>query len=398
MKSIIPAKRTEKITYAIRDVVVEAQKLEKQVKKIIYLNIGDPLVYDFETPRHMIEAVEKNWRKSSSYGDSIGLVEARQAIANEAKRLGIDGVTEADVITSSGGSEGITMALGALLNKGDNVLTPKPGYPLYNAVINFLDGEMNEYDLDEENGWQPDIEDMRKKINDKTKAIVLINPNNPTGALYTKDTLKKIIDFAGEHDLPIFSDETYDKIILDDDFKFHSVGALAKDVPVVTFNTLSKNYLCPGWRIGWTFFSGPKEKISTYEESVKQLARARLAISHPMQYAVKPALEGPQDHIRVMNEKLKKRRDITYKRLNEIEGISLAKPRGAFYAFPKIDFPVTDKEFVMDLLREEGVLFVFGSGFGQKENTKHFRVVFASSEEALTTAYDKLEDYVKRKF
>ncbi len=399
MKKILPSERTKKITYAIRDVVVEAQKLEKQGKKIIYLNIGDPLIYDFSTPKHMIDAVEKNWNKSSSYADSLGLLEARQSVVREAGRLGVKDVTESDVIISSGGSEGISMALGALMNAGDNVLTPKPGYPLYNAVVNYLEGKENEYELDEENEWQPDLDDMRKKLNEKTKAIVLINPNNPTGALYTKETLKKVIDLAGEHNLPIFSDETYDKIIFDEDFKFNAVGSLAKDVPVVTFNTLSKNYLCPGWRVGWTFFSGPREKISEYSEAVKQLARARLSINHPMQYAVKPALEGPQEHIKEMVDKLRKRRDITFKRLNEIDGISCVKPRGAFYAFPKLELKVeSDKKFVMDLLKEEGVLFVFGSGFGQKENTKHFRVVFASSEAALAEAYDKLERYVNKHY
>lgn len=399
MKKIIPAKRTEKITYAIRDVVVEAQKLEKQGKKVIYLNIGDPLVYDFKTPLHMIDAVEKSWGRSSSYSDSMGLLEARQAVAKEAARLGVKNVTESDVIMTSGGSEGITMALGALINKGDNVLTPKPGYPLYNAIINYLDAEENEYELDEENEWQPDIEDMRRKINDRTRAIVIINPNNPTGALYTKETLLKIIALAREFNLPIFSDETYDKIIFDDDFKFYSVGALCDDVPVVTFNTLSKNYLCPGWRIGWMFFSGPKGLMQEYEESVKQLARARLSISHPMQFAVKPALEGPQGHIKEMVDKLKKRRDITFEKLNSIKGISCVKPRGAFYAFPKIGLDVeSDKKFVLELLKEEGVLFVFGSGFGQKDNTKHFRVVFASSESALTEAYDKLGKFVKKNY
>ncbi len=394
---IVPSKRTEKITYAIRDVVVEAQKLEKQGKKIIYLNIGDPLKYDFVTPQHMIDAVEANWNKSSSYADSMGLLEARQAVAREASKLNVPNVTEDDVILTSGGSEGISMALGAILNKGDNVLTPKPGYPLYNAVVNYVEGEINEYELDEDNEWQPDVEDMRRKINDKTKAIVLINPNNPTGALYTKETLKKVIDLAGEHNLPILSDETYDKIIFDDDFEFNAVGSLSKDVPVVTFNTLSKNYLCPGWRVGWSFFSG--ENISEYAESVKQLARARLSISHPMQYAVKPALEGPQDHIKEMVDKLRKRRDITYKRMNEIPGISCVKPKGAFYAFPKLDLPIeSDKKFVLDFLREEGVLFVFGSGFGQKDNTKHFRIVFAASEEALNEGYDKLERYVSKNY
>ncbi len=234
------------------------------------------------------------------------------------------------------------------------------------------------------------------KMNDKTKAITLINPNNPTGALYTKNTLKKVLDLAGEHDLPVFTDETYDKIIFDDDFEFYAVGSLSKDIPVVTFNTLSKNYLCPGWRVGWTIFSGPEEKISKYAESVKQLARARLSISNPMQYAVKPALEGPQDHIKEMISKLKKRRDLTYKRINEIDGLSCVKPRGAFYAFPKIELNVeSDKKFVLDLLREEQVLFVFGSGFGSLKEP-HFRIVFAASDNALQEGYDRLERFVKK--
>jgi alanine-synthesizing transaminase len=392
---IIPSERTENITYAIRDVVVEAQKLEKLGKKITYLNIGDPLKYDFKTPRHMIDAVAKNIHESS-YADSMGLLEARQSVCREAVRNGTD-ITENDVIMTSGGSEGISMAIGAIMNPGDNILTPRPGYPLYNAVIEYLHGKQNEYDLDEDDDWQPDVDDMRKKINDKTKAITLINPNNPTGALYTKETLKKVIDLAGEHGLPIFSDETYDKIIFDDDFKFHPVGTLAKDVPVVTFNTLSKNYLCPGWRVGWLYFSG--DGMEKYSEAVKQLARARLSINQPMQYAVKPALEGPQDHIKNMVGKLKRRRDITYKRLNEIEGISCVKPRGAFYAFPKINLKIeSDKRFTLDLLREEGPLFVFGEGFGQKEKTHHFRVVFAASEDALNSGYDGLERFVKKNY
>lgn len=395
---ILPSNRTKNITYAIRDVVVEAKKLEKLGKKVIYLNIGDPLVYDFKTPQHMIDAVENSWNKSSSYADSMGLLEARQAIARDAGRSKIQ-CTEDDVVLTSGGSEGISMALGAIMNAGDNVLTPKPGYPLYNAVINYLEGKENEYELDEDNGWQPDIDDMRSKLNEKTKAIVLINPNNPTGGLYTKSMLQKVVDLVGEHDLPIFSDETYDKIIFDDDFEFNAVAALSKDVPVVTFNTLSKNYLCPGWRVGWTIFSGDREKIGEYDEAVKQLARARLSISHPMQYAVKAALDGPKDHLKETVFKLKQRRDITYKRLNEIDGISCAKPRGAFYAFPKIDLPIkSDKEFILNLLREEGVLFVHGSGFGQKDGTNHFRVVFAASEHALGEAYDKLENYVKKHY
>lgn len=388
-----PADRTKKITYAIRDVVVEAQKLEKQGHKVIYLNIGDPLKYDFSTPKHMIEAVEKNWKKSSSYADSIGLLEAKQAIAREAFRLGIKNITENDVLITSGGSEGINMAVGALVNKGENILTPCPGYPLYNSTLDYLQAELNEYYLDETNDWQPDIKDIKRKINNKTRAIVVINPNNPTGALYTKETLLKIIEIAKEHKLLIFSDETYDKILLDDD-EFYSVASLTNEVPVVTFNTLSKSYLCPGWRVGWIMFSNCNPN---YVEAVKQLARARLSINHPMQYAVKPALEGSQEHLDEMKLKLRQRRDIIYKRLNSIPGISCVKPKAAFYAFPKLEIDESDKKFVIDFLKQEKVLFVYGSGFGQKPDEKHFRIVFAASVEALNEAMDRLEKYMINK-
>jgi len=393
---IVPSKKTENIRYAIRDIVVEARKLEKTGKEIIYLNIGDPMVYDFETPRHMIDAVEKNWSRSSSYADSMGISEAREAVAREAARLGIKGVADENVLITAGGSEGIMMSVSAIMNRGENILTPTPGYPLYNSAVAQFEGVMNSYKLDEENEWQPDIEDMRKKINKKTKAIVVINPNNPTGSLYTKSTLKKIIDIAGEHDIPIFSDETYDKMILDDEFSFTALGSIAGDVPVVTFNTLSKNYLVPGWRIGWMIFSGPEEAKAEYEEAVKKIARARLSINHPQQYAVKAALEGPQGHIRETVKTLRKRRDITCKRINEIEGLSVRKPRAAFYAFPRIDVSVrSDEEFVKKLLEEEGVLFVYGSGFGPLDGN-YFRVVFAASEEALNSAYDRLGRFMKR--
>ncbi len=387
-----PAERTKKIKYAIRDVVVEAKKLEKQGHKILYLNIGDPLKYDYETPNHMIKAVEKSWNKSSSYADSLGILEAREAVAREALRSNIKNITEDDVIITSGGSEGITMALGALVNRGENILLPSPGYPLYTSTMNYLEADINEYYLDEENAWQPDIEDIKKKINHKTKAIVVINPNNPTGSLYTRETLLKIIEIAKEHKLMILSDETYDKILLDDD-EYYSVASLTDEVPVVTFNTLSKSYLCPGWRVGWMVFSNCD---LDYVNAVKQLARARLSINHPMQYAVKPALEGNQDHIDDMKKRLRKNRDIIYERLNNIPGISCVKPKSAFYAFPKIDVE-DDKEFVIDFLKKQKVLFVYGSGFGQKPGSKHFRIVFAASDDALEEAMDRLEKYMKQK-
>lgn len=397
MQKIIPAKRTWNIKYAIRDLVVEAQKLEKQGRKILYLNIGDPMKFDFQTPKHMVDAVRANEAKSEGYADSLGLQEARAAVAKESKGKGIKGVSEDDILISNGSSEGIMLCLGALMNAGENVLTPLPGYPLYTALVNYFGGEYNPYNLDEENDWQIDIDDVRKKINEKTKGIIIINPNNPTGSLYTESTVKELINLAGQHNLVIFSDEIYDKLILDDE-KYHSAASLAGDVPVVTFNGLSKSYLCPGWRVGWSIFSGPGKEMEEYKEACKKLARARLSSVHPTQYAVKPALEGTQAHLEATNKKLRERRDFTYKRLNEIERISLVKPKGAFYALPKIDVPVPDEKFVLDLLKETGVLVVNGSGFGQKEGTKHFRCVFLPEIKVLEEAYNSIEKFIKKNY
>lgn len=395
MYKITPSKRTWNIKYAIRDLVVEAQKLEKQGKKILYLNIGDPMKFDFHTPRHMVEAVVKNEGISEGYGDSLGLHEGRIAVAKEAARKGIKGITEEDVLISNGSSEGIMLCLGALMNPGENVLTPLPGYPLYNALVNYFDGQYNPYLLNEDNDWQIDIDDAKKKINSKTKGIIIINPNNPTGSLYNKSTLKELVNLAAQHNLVIFSDEIYDKLILDDE-KHYSVGSLTDEVPIVTFNGLSKSYLCPGWRVGWSIFSGPEDAIVEYQEACKKLARARLSSVFPTQYAIKPALDGDPNHLKATNAKLKERRDFTFKRLNEIDKISLVKPKGAFYAFPKIDVPISDEKFVMDLVKDTGVLVVHGSGFGQKEGTKHFRSVFLPEPKVLEEAYGKIESFMKR--
>jgi alanine-synthesizing transaminase len=395
MKPVIPAKRTENVTYAIRDVVVEADKLKKQGKRILYLNIGDPNVFDFETPRHMIEAVNKAMlANKNGYAHSLGLEEARESIVKDAEKKGIKNVGADDVLISTGVSEGVEMALASLVNPGENFLTPSPGYPVYTAIASKIDAVLNQYRTDETNGWQPDIEDMKRRINKKTKAIVLINPNNPTGALYSRKTLEEIIDLANEHGLIIFSDEIYDKILFDGE-KHVPTASLSDDVPVLTLNGLAKNYLVPGWRIGWLIFHDPRGVLNEFKEAVFKLARARLSSPHPAQYAVKPALEGPQDHIKKMNEKLQERRDITYKRLNEIEGFSCAKPKGTFYAFPKIEFEVKDdKKFVLDVLYKKQILLVHGTGFGY-EKPDHFRIVFLPQPEILKEAYDKLEEYVK---
>lgn len=398
MKRIVPAKRSEKVTYAIRDVVVEAKKLKAQGKKILHLNIGDPNKYDFVTPKHIIEAVNKAMLANlNGYADSAGVEEAKEAIVEEAGRTGIKNVTPEDVLTTSGVSEGIELTFNSLLNPGENVLTPVPGYPVYLAVVNKIGATINQYLTSEENGWQPDLEDIRKKINEKTRGVVLINPNNPTGSLYSKQTLEEIIDLANEHDLLIFSDEIYNKILFDGE-KHFPTASLTEDVPVVTFNGLSKNYLVPGWRMGWMIFSGPEEAKKDYQETVFKLARARLSAPGPFQYAVKPALEGPQNHIEDMNRRLQERRDLLYKRLNEIKGFSCVKPKGAFYAFPKIELDIDDdKKFILDILYKKQILAVFGTGFGYPR-PDHFRIVFLPPLETLEESFNKLEEYVKENY
>ena len=398
MKKIVPAERASKVSYAIRDVVVEANKLKAQGKKILHLNIGDPNVYDFVTPAHLIEAVYTAMKKNlNNYADSMGVEEAREAIAKAAARDGIKGVTKNDVLISAGVSEGIEMAMNALLNPGENVLTPIPGYPVYSAIVNKIGAVHNRYDCIEAEGWQPDVDDIRKKINPKTKGIILINPNNPTGALYPKKILQEIIGIAREHSLLIFSDEIYSKILLDDDSHV-STASLASDIPILTFNGLSKNYIVPGWRVGWMIFSGPSELRADFQETVSKLARSRLSAPGPFQYAIKPALEGPQDHIPEMNRRLRQRRDLIHKRFNEIDGFSCTKPKGAFYAFPKIELDIKDdKQFIMDVLYKKHILAVFGSGFGYPK-PDHFRIVFLPPMNVLEESLDKLEEYVKENY
>lgn len=400
MDKIIPARRTEKITYAIRDLVVIAKKHEKKSgKKMLYLNIGDPNKYDFETPPHMFEAIAANNLKSQSYSDSLGIDEAREVLAKEAARKKIKNITNEDVIVFNGGSEALTQGITALVNPGENILTPSPGYPMFTALVNYCEGVQNPYFLNEEDGWQPDLDDIRKKINDKTRGLIIINPNNPTGGVYDKKTLKGLIDIAAENNLLIFADETYDQLVFDGE-KHIALASLTDEIPIVTSGSLSKNFLCPGWRVGWLFFSGPKELISNYKEAIGKLSRARLCPIHPQQFAIKAAFEGPQEHLKDTVKRMQERRDVTLKRMNEIDGISCVKPKGAFYAFPRIDHPKvkSDVDFIVKLLHEENVLFVHGTGFTQKPGTNHFRIAFLSDPNILNEAYDKLERFVKKNY
>jgi len=396
MKNITPAARVENIRYAIREVVGLANEVKASGKEMTFLNIGDPNIFDFAPPRHMIDAVyQAMLNNNNGYSPSPGTAEARDAIRRQAERSGIRDVH--DIIVTHGASEAIELSLTALLEKGDNVLLPQPGYPLYSSIMAKLDAEVNPYYLNEEDDWNLDVADIEDKINDKTRAIVVINPNNPTGAVYPKETLEEIIELARKYDLVLFSDEIYDKLLFDNG-TYTSMGSLSNDVPIVTFNGLSKSYIVPGFRIGWGIFSGPLDIMKDYIEAVNKMARARLSASHPVQFAIKAALDGPQDHIKDMLNALTIRRDMTVSMLNDMDEFDCKVPKGAFYAFPTLNIPDKDEDFVKDLIRETGVVTVHGSGFGQKPGTQHLRIVFLPNEKLLERAYEQIRSFVNKRY
>lgn len=388
------ADRTENIRYAVRDIVVLAQETAKTGKEMLYLNIGDPNQFDFQTPRHMVEATYQALLDNhNGYSPSSGIPEAIKAVEMEAERKGIRSIQ--DLFITTGASEAIDLCLTALVNKGENVLTPTPGYPLYTAVLAKIEAEENPYYLDEGNGWQPDLEDIRSKINEKTRAIVLINPNNPTGSNASRELLQGLIKLAREHNLVIFSDEIYDKLLFDGG-EHTATASLDSEAPIVTFGGISKNYLGPGLRIGWGIVSGIREQLSPFIEGVNRLLRARLCANHPLQYAIKPALQGDQSHLTQTMQKLTSRRDMTVQMMNDIDGISCVEPEGAFYAFPQLHIEDSDEEFVKGLIRDTGVVVVPGTGFGQVPGTSHFRIVFLPPEEILEKAYLQIAEYMDR--
>ena len=394
---VMAASRMINVRYAIRDLAVAAEEVAREGHEILYLNIGDPCKFDFHTPPHMIEAVLKAMVDGhNGYADSLGIRPAIDAIRNQAERHGFRDIQS--IFIGYGSGEVIDSCLTALLNPGDNVLTPSPEYPLYGAILAKLDCPVNAYELDEDNGWQPDVEDIARKINSRTRAILLITPNNPTGAVYSKRTLEKILELAREHGLMIFADEIYDKLIFDPEEKHVSIATLATDVPIVTFNGLSKAYLVPGWRIGWAIATGPRAVLHPYMEAVHRLLRARLSAPHPFQHAIKPALEGPQDHLDVMLRKLKRRADLTVQWAKRTPHVKLIAPKGAFYAFPTLHIPEDDLTFVTDLLKQKYVLVVHGSGFGEKSGTRHIRIVFLPPEPVLSSAYDAMTEFIREQY
>jgi alanine-synthesizing transaminase len=397
-REVNAANRLENVRYAIRDLACVADEVAKKGHKILPLNIGDPINFDFQTPAHLIEAVYKAMKDGKNgYAPSPGIKQALDAIRGEAERKGIASVQ--DVFVTSGVSETVDICLCALLNPGDNLLTPSPDYPLYSAVLAKSGLELNTYALNEDDAWQPDLIDVHKKIGPRTRGIVLINPNNPTGAVCSRRMLEAIAELARRNNLVIFADEIYDKLILDNDNDQQiSLAAVAPDVPIVTFGGLSKNYLAPGWRIGWGIVSGDPAAVKPYIEGIHRLLRSRLCANHPEQYAIKAALEGPQDHLTGVLVKLRSRRDLTMTWCSSTPRVSCVSPKGAFYAFPKLDIPENDDVFVKELLVQKHVLVVHGSGFGQKAGTKHFRIVFLPDEQTLTTAYNGIAEFMKKRY
>ncbi|MCB2211877.1 aminotransferase class I/II-fold pyridoxal phosphate-dependent enzyme [bacterium] len=389
---IEPALRTEHIKYAVRDIVVVADETRKTGKEMLYLNIGDPNQYDFTTPQPMINAAIKAMNENQcGYSPSSGVKPALESIERYAASKGIRNIR--DIFITTGGSEAIELVLTSLVNRGDNVLLPSPGYPLYTAVMAKLEAEENPYFLDEENGWQPHLEDIKEKINDRTKAIVIINPNNPTGSNCSRETLQGLIEIAKERNIIILADEIYDQLLFDGN-EHVSIASLDPDAPMVTFNGLAKNYISPGWRIGWGVVSGPEAVLRPFVEAVNKLLRARLCANHPLQYAIPAALDGDQGHLPEVLEKLHRRRDLTYQRMNEIPGISCVKPGGAFYAYPKLEIEGDDETWTKELIRATGVVIVPGMGFGQVPGTSHFRIVFLPPEDVLAKAYDQIGEFM----
>jgi len=393
---ILAATRLEHVRYAIRDLAVLAEDLARQGKQILPLNIGDPVIFDFDTPAHLIEAAAKAMRDGrNGYAPSLGVKPALEAIRTEAEAKGIRNIQS--VFVTEGVSEAVDIVLTALLEPHESVLTPLPDYPLYDAILAKLSAQPNSYSLDESNDWQPDVDHLESRVTRNTRGLVVINPNNPTGAVYSRDTLEKIVGVARRHNLVIFADEIYARLILDGEPHI-SIASLAPDVPVVTFGGLSKEYLVPGWRLGWGIVSGNAAVAAPYVEGIHKLLRARLSANHPLQYAIPAALQGPKDHINETLDKLRRRRDLVMQWARKTRRASCVSPRGAFYAFPRLDIPKSDDDFVRGLLAEEHVLVVHGSGFGEAPGTRHIRIVFLPPEPILDQALGKITEYLEKRW
>lgn len=399
MRTFEKSSKLDNVLYDVRGPVVdEAGRMEEEGKEILKLNIGNPYPFGFSAPQEVILDMLSNIRTSQGYSDSRGIFSARKAIMQYCQLRGIPNVTMNDIYTGNGVSELINLCMQALLNNGDEILIPAPDYPLWTATATLSGGKVVHYICDEQSEWYPDMDDIRSKITDKTKAIVIINPNNPTGAVYPKDVLEQIVQIAREHELIIFSDEIYDRLVMDQ-YQHTSIASLAPDLFCVTFSGLSKSHMIAGFRIGWMVLSGPKNRAKGYIEGLNMLSSMRLCSNVPAQSIVQTALGGYQS----VNEyiqpggRIYEQREYIYKALTDIPGITAVKPKAAFYIFPKIDvekFHIeNDEQFALDFLHEKQVLLVPGKGFNWHQ-PDHFRVVYLPNVLQLEKAAKKLGDFL----
>jgi alanine-synthesizing transaminase len=400
VRLIQKSKKLADVCYDIRGPVLEkARQMEEEGHKIIKLNIGNLAVFGFDAPDEIVQDMIRNLSNASGYTDSKGLFAPRKAIMHYTQEKRISGVTIDDVYLGNGASELIVMSMNALLNTGDEVLVPAPDYPLWTAAVSLSGGKPVHYVCDEQAGWFPDINDIRKKITSNTRAIVVINPNNPTGALYPVELLEQIVELARQHQLIVFADEIYDKVLYDGE-THTSLASLADDVLFITFNGLSKNYRSCGYRAGWMVVSGEKKHAKDYIEGLNMLASMRLCANAPGQYAIQTALGGYQSINDLVGPggRLLRQRDLAYRLLTDIPGVSCVKPKSALYMFPKLDpamYPIADdQQFAYELLAEERVLIVQGTGFNCS-TTDHFRVVFLPNSDDLADAIGRIARFLE---
>lgn len=383
------ASRISGFVYAIRNIVAEARKVEASGKRVRYLNIGDPITFGFKTPEHMIEAVSRAMRDGhNGYAPSVGILPAREAVAAECLQRGMP-VHPDRVIITSGTSEGIELTLTALAGPGDEVLVPVPTYPLYTAVLAKIGARPVFYRTDPSRGWLPDIEHVRSLVTPATRALVVIDPNNPTGATYSSDVRRALIAIAEEGNFPLLADEVYADLHFDGPVP--ALASLDPDAPVISFSSLSKAYLAPGWRAGWMAV-GRTDRLDGVLAGVKKLADGRLCATGPMEHAIVAALNGDRSHQIAFRQALRERAVLTHEKLNAIPGISSVMPSAAFYAMPRVALPegMTDQDYVLALLRATGILCVYGSGFGSDPADGFFRVVFLADPKELTEIYDEM--------
>ncbi|SCK59159.1 alanine-synthesizing transaminase [Variovorax sp. HW608] len=401
MKPLKKSTKLANVLYDIRGPIMDAAKqMEEEGQKIIKLNIGNLAVFGFDAPEEVQQDMIRNLPASAGYSDSKGIFAARKAVMHETQKQGIAGVTLDDIYLGNGASELIAMATNALLNDGDELLLPAPDYPLWTAVASLSGGRPVHYLCDEDNGWMPNLDDIRAKVTPRTKGIVVINPNNPTGALYSDELLKGIVAIAREHGLVIFADEVYDKVLYDG-VKHTAIASLSKDVLTLTFNSLSKSYRSCGYRSGWLVVSGDKKLARDYIEGLNMLSNMRLCANVPGQWAIQTALGGYQsiNDLVAPGGRLRRQRDLAYELITAIPGVSCVKPSAALYMFVKLDpavYPIEDdRQFFLELLKETKVMLVQGTGFNWK-TPDHFRIVFLPHEEDLREAIDRIAGFLER--